>query len=307
MKTKTLKSKAIYSLSALFVAVLMFVIAITLGSLRASADTNFIVLFDGTNASATIPAENTNVEGIKLNIVGMSEMTNITNGFTLDGSIYYKAIKTGGSPSETRYFSFTVPETIKQFIVKIVAAPNGSTAVKFGLSTSISKVADDSEAFFTTGSSSSTYTAGTSGIQTVTTQTTYYLNFSASARIAHVVILPTAEGVVVPGDTSSSTVTDSSTTTTDSSSQKDSSTNSSVVTGNSSLSSYSGTSSGNNNTNKADTTTNKGNIIVALQILLGVLLIVLIIVGIISIVRKNKRKGDWFDYDDFDNFDDFDE
>ncbi len=304
MKTKTLKSKAIYSLSALFVAILMFVIAITSGSLRASADTNSIVLFDGTIASATIPVENTNVEGIKLNIVGMSEMTNITNGFTLDGVTYNKAIKTGGSSSDTRYFSFTVPETIKQFTLKIVAAPNGSTAVKFGLSTSISKVADDSEAFFTTGSSSSTYTAGTSGIQKVTTETTYYLNFSASARIAHIVILPTAEDVVVPGDASSSTVTDSSTTT-DSSTEKDSSTNSSVVTGNSGLSSDRGTSAGNGNTNKANSTSNKGNIIVALQILLGVLLIVLIIVGIVSIVKKNKRKDDydWFDYDDFDDFD----
>ena len=303
MKTKTLKSKAIYSLSALFVAILMFVIAITSGSLRASADTNSIVLFDGTNSNATIPAENTNVDGITLNIVGMSEMTNISNGFTLDGVTYTKAIKTGGSSSDTRNFSFTVPETIKQFTVKIVAAPNGSSAVKFGLSTNISKVTDDSEAFFTTGTSNSTYTAGTSSIQTVTTEKTYYLNFSASARIAHVVVLPTAEDIVAPGETSSSTVTDSSTTT-DSSTQKDSSTNSSVVTGNSSLSSYSGTSVGNGNTNKADSTTNKGNIIVVLQILLGVLLIVLIIVGIVSLVRKNKRNDDdWFDYDDFDDFD----
>ena len=122
MKTKILKSKPIALLSALFAIIFAVVLTITSSSSSVFATENSAVLFDGTSSSATIPAANTTVEGITVNIGGMSEMQSISSGFTLDGMTYNKAIKTGGKSSSSRYFSFTVPATLAKFTVKVVAA-----------------------------------------------------------------------------------------------------------------------------------------------------------------------------------------
>lgn len=296
MKIKTIKSKAIYSLSALFAIVLTFMTLLNSSSFKASATTELKVLFDGTATDAAIPAADTNVDGIKVNIVGISEMQSISNGFTLDGVTYNKAIKTGGKSSTTRYFSFTVPKDINQFTVKLVAAPNGSEAAKFSLSTESVAPGSDDEIFFTTGASSSEYTAGISDVQTVTAETTYYLNFSASARIAYVAISPADKAIADQGSSSSSA-------------QNSVSANNSSAANNSGLSSYSGTSSKKDDTNDGGSATNKRNTVAVVQMLLGVLLVVLIIVGIISIVKRKRKKDDYdyLDYEDFDDFDDFDE
>ena len=266
MRTKTIKSKSIALLSALFAIIFAMVLTIASSGSSAFAAENSAVLFDGTNSSATVPAANTTVEGITVNIVGMSDMQSISGGYNLDGMTYNKAIKTGGKSSSSRYFSFTVPATLAKFTVKVVAAPNGSEAANFSLSAEGAVLETDDVVFFTTGTSSTTYTSGTSAVQTVTESTTFYLNFSASARIAYVEVTPVIE------DNSSG------------------------------LSTYSGTLDKTNNSKKGFITDENRDIVTIIQLASGVLLVVLVAVGVISIVRKNHRKSD-FDWDDFDDYD----
>lgn len=273
MKIKIIKNRDITSLSMLF-AVIIAIVMITSSSIsNVFADSNSAVLFDGTNASATLPAANTTVGGVVLNLTGITEMQSITDGVEVDGVTYYQAIKTGGKSSSSRNIAITVPNTISKFTVTVVAAPNGTDAVKFSISTEKQTVETGDIIFLTTGTSSRNYTKATTDVQLVGNEATiFYLNFSASARIAYVEVTP---------------VTDS--------------TSSSSSAQNSGNSTYSGTSAKSSSTNKTVSSDEKHDILSIVQIGLVVVLIVLVAVGVVSIVRKNNKKNDfdWYDYDDY--------
>ena len=264
-EVKNKKSGAICLLSAFFA--IMFSVFTIIGPSKNSAfaEGNSAVLFDGSVPGVAIPAQGTMIEGVSVNIIGMSDLQSVSGGVTLDGKTYSKVIKTGGKTTSSRYISFTVPETITKFFVKVIAAPNGSEASAFRLSTDES--GSGTNAFFTTGTDNDSYTEGISEIFTVSEPTTYYLIFSASVKIAYIEVAADIENAVEQ---------------------------------NHGLSTYSGTSPVGRN-EKITVTVEKNNAVSVIQIILGILLVLLVAVGIVCMCGKKRGKGNCL-FDDFDDY-----
>ena len=286
MKTKTMKSGAIVPLSIFFAVLLVMFCLTAASSPRAFAADNTVVLFSGNSADATVPEENTTVDGIKINFNGISETQAINEGFTVDDVTYHQAIKTGGKSSASRNVAITIPETVSKFVVTVIAAPNVSEAVKFGISTTSYVFANDDIPFLTTDATSHIYVKGTTDVQIVDSSQTYYLTFSSNARIAYIAVTPVTDDSISETNSQDETVTS-----VEGNAEKDD-----VLAGNTDI------LANVNESNIIVKVENGHSILSVIQIVLGVLLVILVGIGVISIVKKNNKKCDfdWCDYDDFD-------